>query len=282
MRTTCLIQSAGFSEFRAGSFLSRVALLRQSFLSCIFSVFVPIPSLSTRREEWRASADLPFHNLGRIRAPRSNGYRNTFRSPKSLTASFWRLQGREDLRSGNPHNITHICNCTTEPLTIPSRCVTSIIQMDQLDGHDWDVRSSTRLSIGFVARCSAEAPSWPLPCWHKPVSGAGCDLSLHCGFDFDARSTASRPSADRAAANVVWSVQAGFGISACHPHCRQMTRLKERHQCVKHCFQFCSFCCWLFRRSRRSLHRGRAAQPSTALVKPSEVEDLKSRTSSSS
>ncbi len=42
------------------------------------------------------------------------GYRNTFPLTKVLDRLYLGgFKDAEDLRSGNPLNITHICNCTT-------------------------------------------------------------------------------------------------------------------------------------------------------------------------
>jgi len=121
------------------------------------------------------------------------------RSPKSLTASIWAdSKDAEDLRSGNP--LKHHPHLTTAPPNHSrSRrgASTNIIQMDQLDGHDWNVRSSTRPSIGFRrALLGRRQPSWStvtpasagLRSWWPPTSTPVASTST-------ARSIGSRPSA---------------------------------------------------------------------------------------
>ena len=65
------------------------------------------------------------------------GYRSNFPLTKILDRLY--LGGFQDalnLRGQNPLGITHICNCTSEKLDLP-RAKFNIIQMDQLDGHEW-------------------------------------------------------------------------------------------------------------------------------------------------
>ena len=145
------------------------------------------------------------------------GYRNAFPLTKVLDRLFLGgFKDAEDLRSGNPHNITHICNCTTEPLTIPSRCVTSIIQMDQLDGHDWDVQKLYS-AVDWIRRALLGGGTVLAHC-HAGISRSPVLVATYlytCGFDFDRaldRIKAQRPIVQPAPVVLV-SAKRAFGIS---------------------------------------------------------------------
>ena len=138
------------------------------------------------------------------------GYRNTFPLTKVLDRLFLGgFKDAEDLRSGNPHNITHICNCTTEQLTLPS-------QMRHQHHPDGPAR---RPRLGcpealLGRRLDPPRTAWrwhrpgPLPRRHQPVSGpGGRPISTPAASTSTARSTASRPSARSCSLHLSsWSV----------------------------------------------------------------------------
>jgi protein-tyrosine phosphatase len=120
----------------------------------------------------------------------------------------------EDLRTANPLGISHVCNCTTEKLNLNKRRF-HIIQMDQIDGHEWNV-PKLYAAVNWVREALMTGGRVLIHC-HAGVSRSpvltACYLYT-CGFDFNRALNslvALRPAVDPAAA-VLLSAKKAYGI----------------------------------------------------------------------
>ena len=150
------------------------------------------------------------------------GYRNTFPLTKVLDRLYLGgFKDAEDLKSGTPLNITHICNCTTEPLTYSSRAGYKVIQMDQLDGHEWNVQKLYS-AVDWIRRALLGGGTALVHC-HAGISRSPVLVATYlytCGFDFDRaldRIKVERPIIQPAPAILI-SAKKAFGLSSLTAH----------------------------------------------------------------
>lgn len=114
------------------------------------------------------------------------GFRYSFPLTKILDRLYLGgFKDAEGLALSNPHNITHICNCTQETLKIRQDTI-RVIQMDQLDGHDWDL-NKVFSAIEWIRKALAGGGTLLIHCHagisRSPVLTAAVLYTF--GFDFD-------------------------------------------------------------------------------------------------
>jgi protein-tyrosine phosphatase len=114
------------------------------------------------------------------------GFRLNYPMTKILDRLFLSgFKNAQELAIGNPHEIFHVCNCTAEQLNLPKNRF-EVIQMNQLDGHDWDV---TKLysALEWVRRRLLDGNRVLVNC-HAGISRSPVFTAAYlytCGFDFD-------------------------------------------------------------------------------------------------
>lgn len=114
------------------------------------------------------------------------GYRTETPMTKVLDRLFLGcFRNAERLIEDNPRGITHVVNCTTELLTLPRRQF-HIIQMDQLDGADWNVQK-VYAAIRWMHQAIEGGKKVLVHC-HAGISRSPVMTAAYlytCGFDFD-------------------------------------------------------------------------------------------------
>lgn len=124
------------------------------------------------------------------------------------------FQDAENLRQSNTLGITHICNCTTEKLVLPKHRF-HIIQMDQLDSHEWNV-PKLYAAVDWVRQALMTGGTVLTHC-HAGVSRSPTLLACYlytCGFDFYralSSLTSARPCVKPADA-ILASAKKAYGI----------------------------------------------------------------------
>jgi len=83
---------------------------------------------------------------------------------------------------------------------------------------------------------------------------AGLRPISHCGFDSTAPHRI-KPSARSCSLQIVLVMPSGLWYSPLPSTLQADEPSQRKHQCGKHCFQFCSFCCWLSASRRKPAPR---------------------------
>jgi hypothetical protein len=144
-----------------------------------------------------------------------------FRSNYPMTKILDRLylggfKNAEDLGGLNPEGFTHILNCTSETLQL-SRRRFKIIQMDQLDGHPWNVQKLYS-AVEWLRNAMISGGKALVQC-HAGVSRSPVLTACYLytvGFDFDNaldQIKRVRPIVNPAP-SILISAKHAFGVSA--------------------------------------------------------------------
>lgn len=91
----------------------------------------------------------------------------------------------EGLAKNNYLDITHVCNCTTEKLNLPRQRF-RVIQMDQIDCHEW-VPAKLYSAVDWIHQSLSSGGRVLVHC-HAGVSRSPTLLACYlytCGFDFN-------------------------------------------------------------------------------------------------